>query len=228
MMAGDMFASLVGALVSDVAAKEDAVLASVFGAAVSQVIQAIRRKRFENFRDIIIEEIRFGRKDIIDAAQIDDIISCLLRIGRAAEEGAARLNIRLMAAAMNGMYSKSRLIADDFLYFSNMLSTLKREEVIVLGVFHRHAQWADQLSGRYKLGFEVWGKVSEELVPKYMDTEEELRAYCGSLLRTGLLELVAGFGGPFHTTTPILDRLNSLVCLESALSRENAKTESEL
>lgn len=228
MMAGDMFASLVGALVSDVAAKENAVLASVFGVAVSDVIQTIRRKRFENVRDIIIEEIRFGRKDIIDAAQIDDIISCLLRIGRAAEEGAARLNIRLMAAAMNGMYSKSRLIADDFLYFSNILSTLKREEVIVLGVFHRHVKWAERESDRRKLGFEVKNRVKEEIVPDYIGSEEELMAYCGSLLRTGLLELVSGFGGPFYTTTPILDRLSSHVCFESALSRENAKTESEL
>ncbi|WP_148294402.1 hypothetical protein [Azospirillum sp. B506] len=228
MMAGDMFASLVGALVSDAAAKENLALASVFGASFSGAIQALRRKRLEEARDILIEDVKIGNKDLNDAAQIEDVIACMLRYGRAAQEGAARLNLRLLALTINGMYSRSRLISDEFMYFSDTLSSLRREEAIILGVFQRHVFKLQDPANRREEGFEIQKEVIGEIVPAYIGTVEEFYAYCGSILRTGFLELVNGFGGSFYITTPILDRLSKYASIESALSREAAKKETEL
>lgn len=221
MSGSALIGTLFGALVSDAASAKALAVSNVLGATVAEAIQAISRRRIEAAREILLEELRLGEKVLEDAAQLEEVVTCFLRYGRAAQEGAARLNLRLMASVLSGLYTKSRLVSDEFLYFSDLLASLRREEVVIAATFERITRTTSDRhpDGRAK-GIEVQKQVVAELVPNYMVSESELRAYCASLLRTGLLEFVSPFGGAFYRPTPILERLCSYANLEAALLKQ--------
>src|SRR5712692_6521403 len=53
---------------------------------------------------------------------------------RAAQEGAARLNLRLLAKVIAGQFQAGRLVADEFLHHAERLALLSRDEVVVIGM----------------------------------------------------------------------------------------------
>lgn len=222
-MAGDMLASLAGALVSDGASATGSALASVFGASVSGVIQGIRMKRLEGARDILINEIKLGDKILEDADQVEDLIACLLRYGRAAEEGASRINLRLMAAAINGLYSSSRLISDEFIYYSSILSSLKREEIILIGVLYRNRESCQDNN---------WNGSGNdpsllELVPKYFVNSEEYYSWCVACMRTGLVVDDLNMNAPRYRASVLMEKVAQIIDFEEVVRREDQSSNTE-
>lgn len=226
----ELIAALAGGLVSDAAAAKSMALAGAMGVAVTEAVKKLSRKRMETARDIMVGEVRLGIKSLDDAAQLEEIVACMLRYGRAAEEGAARLNLRLMAATMNGMYSKSRLTANEFLYYADWLSSMKREEAILVGVLHKHTmRWKkDEISDSDVS--KQWDKeIIDELVPAYFTSRDEALSYCGTSLRTGLIMMAgAGWEGYFYKTTPLTVRLMEYIGdIESVLERDRQMNEQQ-
>lgn len=224
----EVIAALAGGLVSDAAAAQSLVYASALGVAVTEAVKKLSRKRMEAARDIMIEEVRLGNKSLDDAAQLEEIVACMLRYGRAAEEGTARLILRLMAAAMSGMYSKSRLTADEFLYYADWLSSMKREEATLVGVIHKHTmRWKKDgiIDSEAAKKWDI--EVIDELVPAYFTSRDEALSYCGTSLRTGLIMMAgAGWEGYFYKTTPLTDRLMEYIGdIESVLERDRRMNE---
>lgn len=90
---------LIGAVVDDAATL--ASLASGIpipgGATAGALVASYLRRRDEQAREIVLEELKAGLVDTFEAASQDDAIAITLRIIRAAREGAAHLNLRLMA-----------------------------------------------------------------------------------------------------------------------------------
>src|SRR5438105_4782962 len=115
--------AIIGALVSDAFELSGTHGGSVAGA----VIGLYFRRRGEQARDILFEELR--RANISDAqvAPEDDAIAVIIRYLRAAREGTARLNLRLLAKAIAGKLQSSGLVADEFLQYAQALATLSRE-----------------------------------------------------------------------------------------------------
>lgn len=227
-MASDLIANLAGGLFSDLIAAKGGFLSGALGAAVAASVQMLFRKRMETARDIMIEEVRLGNKSLDDAAQLEEIVACMLRYGRAAEEGTARLNLRLMAAAMNGMYLRSRLTANEFLYYTDWLVSLKREEAVLIGVLHRYTVlWRKDNIRESDRAKEWKEKVISELVPSYFISKDEALAYCGTSLRTGLVMMAGtGWSGFFYKTTPLTDRLMEYIGdIESVLERDRRMNE---
>jgi len=75
-------------------------------------------RRDELARDILFEELRLANITDARAASEDDAIAVIVRYLRAAREGAARLNIRLLAKAIAGQVRSGSLVADEFLQYA--------------------------------------------------------------------------------------------------------------
>jgi hypothetical protein len=109
-------------------------LGSTLVSSVHRLIDTRRRQA----RDILIEELSQGRAFIESILEVDELAAIFLKYVRAAEEGTARLNLRLMAMAIRGMTHKRTLTANRFLYYAGFLATLSREEVIALATLYEN------------------------------------------------------------------------------------------
>jgi hypothetical protein len=98
------------------------------------------RRRAEQARDILFEELRRASLSEAQAASEDDAIAVIVRYLRAAREGAARLNLRLLAEAIAGKLRSGQLFADEFLQYAETLASLSRDEVVVIGTLYK--QWS--------------------------------------------------------------------------------------
>jgi hypothetical protein len=125
---------IIGAFISDAFELTGIHGGSVAGAAVGRYF----RRRTEQARDILFEELRQANISDEQAASEDDAIAVIVRYLRAAREGAARLNLRLLAKAIAGKLRSGSLVADEFLQYAEALGSLSRDEIRVIGAMYRY------------------------------------------------------------------------------------------
>jgi len=220
---------IIGALVSDVFEITGTHGGSIAGAAIGRYF----RRRAEQARDILFEELGGGNITDLQAASEDDAIAVIVRYLGAAREGMARLNLRLLAKAMAGKLKSGSLVADEFLQYADALGSLSREEILVIGTMYE--MWAAhqalavtdpaEASNRYG---DPWARTSQELMRLGMK-EEVISAAASRAQRSGLiypLSRIGGFsdhaaaGDLIFRVSPLLGDLCRTVDFEDALRRE--------
>jgi hypothetical protein len=97
----------------------------------STAIKAYMERRKAEARQMLIEEVRKAVITTPVAASEDDAIATLFRFDRAVMEGAARINLRLMAKTMVGHLQLGTLVADEFLLYADALAAASRDELIL-------------------------------------------------------------------------------------------------
>lgn len=214
--------SLIGAFFGDIS-QPVINFTSTGGATLSAVMSEFFEQRKKNAREILLDEIRRG--DVSPTkGDIDQSVAILYRYWRAAQEGAGRLNLRLLAAVYAGQVRDGNIVADDFLYYAELLASLRREEIILLGTFLRHSTNAD---GTPSFGVDALTPTLTELVPNIFETSEDCNAALGALQRTGLVAVRATGGaigsspGLAYQVTNLLRKLNRLAKIEGLVQREN-------
>jgi hypothetical protein len=191
-------------------------LGSTLVDSVHRLIDARRRQA----RDIVIEELSQGRALIESIEEVDELAAILLKYIRAAEEGTARLNLRLMAMTIRGMTHKRTLTASRFLYYAGFLATLSREEVIALATLYKNeALEPDRISDNEARG-RARVRAREELVPAFFPTERHLNGTLQAATRTGLVVGASGWGALVYETTPLMEEVASLASFRDALEKE--------
>lgn len=190
-------------------------------------VMRIWRRRHEVAREVLLTELRAGNISLIDAKYHDEFVAVWLRYSRAAHEGAARTNLRLLARIIAGMLVHSELIADDFLYYADTLASLRRHELMVLGVLHRHRKAFDaEVNASASPAKAPYARTAEELVPSAFSDGNHLMAICNSLTRTGFVVIDSGDHAPAwgiaFTTSPLMDKLEELASIEGILGAEPA------
>ena len=100
------------------AGKALATVAAVFGDTLSfvgvptgtatRLLQSVFRRRTETARDIFLDEMRHGEKTM-DADEVEEAVTVVYRYRRAAQEGSARANLRVMARAIDGQARRGRI-----------------------------------------------------------------------------------------------------------------------
>jgi len=143
------------------------------GSTISVAIQQVFKKRLDTAREILLEEIKDGNKNMADAAELEEIAAIIYRYGRAAQEGAAKSNLRLLANVIAGQIKLSNLNANKFLYYADIISSLKIEEIQLLGIMVREGK--------------TTAYSAEEALKKHFVYEETIEEIFQSLLRTGLV-----------------------------------------
>ncbi|WP_423392795.1 hypothetical protein [Burkholderia sp. LMG 21824] len=216
--------NLIGALIVDTLTAASSSIASFGGAALSSALSAVMERRQGAAREILLDEIRHGGASPT-TDDIDESVSILYRYWRAAQEGTGRLNLRLLAAVYAGQVRDKAIVADDFLYYADLLASLRRDEVILLGTFLRHSTAPDDTP---RIGHEPLHLTRTELVPNVFVAPEDFKAALGALQRTGLISAdavggaVGGGSSMVYQVTNLLRQLNRLAEIEQVVSRDHA------
>lgn len=195
----------------------------------TELLKRLLSSRFETAREIALEEISFGRRNKLHVSESDELVAITFRYLRAAQEGAARLNLRLMARVINGMLVQRSLYASDFLEFADVLATLRRSEVVYLATLLRITRSCDLVPKHdkpeeyYDPDHSASLRMKQELVGSEMFPEDgDLRACEAAVARTGLI-FQANFimdGTLIYAASQKLHKLGSLADMDSALVRE--------
>ena len=217
---GKWLPSTIGNLVADA---YSALLPGVPGAnttgnVVAQAVGEILAKRSERAFHILLDEVR--RADI-PTHSLDDIepaLAMMLRYQRAALEGAALHNRRLMAQVFSGVSQRRPLVAEDFQNWADALQGLRRSEVIAIGEVHRYTIECRNRPAPNDFGREAEA-FAQNLVPEPFRSEDELLAVCQAASRTGLI-MGQGDQNLFpYASTPLMDELAKLSDFESAVRK---------
>ncbi len=205
---------------------------SLFGipsSSIQELWNAHCERKLAESRDILFEEITEGNFNHIAD---DDKISLMHRYTLAAMNGAARLNLRLLAKAINsianGEQLPSPIYANEFNRYAQILETLSDEEIHLLAQLYKMRE--DNLE-YIRLHDEPPKGINADYFTKliagyeYSQPEKikEIKARACALLRTGLIyQENIGCGGSYiYALTPLFDRIIKLVDFQDALDREN-------
>lgn len=190
-----------------------------FGEAASEALRAVLAKRLRAAQEIALEELRRGR-GAFDRPSSENAASVALRYLRAAEEGAAVRNLRLMAQVMARLPQADALYADEFLRWADVVAGLRREECIAVAALYE-AEKAANLNGTEKP--QVWSVAFPDVTERYSGegrpfrTAEDLIQSLASSTRAGLVRTGSGYGGISYQTTPLMEKLASLIELKDMI-----------
>lgn len=223
-------------LVSNLANTITEDILSLFGIPASSIRELWTshcEKKLAESRDILFDEIKQGNfNNIAD----DDKISLMHRYTLAAMNGTARLNLRLLAKAINsitnGKQLPSPIYANEFNRYAQILETLSDEEIHLLAQLYKMRE--DDLE-YIRLHNEPPKGISADYFTKLIagyeysqpEKAKEIKAMAGALLRTGLIyQEDIGYGGSYaYALTPFFDKIIKLVDFQDALDKEKERKE---
>lgn len=216
--------TLIGSSFADMASSLGFGASNLAGTVLSEALGRVMSGRAERARNILLNEIREGLRPPQDSGEVDEFVAILYRYLRAAQEGAARLNLRLMARVIRSQIEREGLYASNFLRYAELIASLTREEVILLATRHRLRVKFDgtKQTSNWDDTSRVNELVIKAVVPKVFPTPLDMVAALTALQRTGLVwPAAATTGGGFvWQDTPLLDRIVALAEFESVLEAE--------
>lgn len=214
--------TLLSAVVGDAFGAGGWLMGNLAGVGFAAAAHGLLHQRVKRAHDILLAEIRRGERTL-SSPEVDETVAVLLRYGRAAQEGTARLNLRLMAQVVAGQVERRCLYADDFLRYADLLAGLRREEIILLGTVHRHWHAAEVQSlehGRRQQA--TRDRARSELVPVPFKEDDDFYAAAEAVTRTALLRTADAVEDDYMLFQPtrLLDELCSMAPFEAAVFDE--------
>lgn len=185
------------------------------------VFQAFMRRRGDEARDILFEEISSGRIDTLEAASEDDAVAIVYRYFLAARDGTARRNLRLLAKVIVGQAQRDRLYADNFARYADILARLSRDEILVLGKYYSLALREEAItSDQEQARSNAWKQMVGELVPEQFADKRHIENVCTQAMGHGLIIAVSVWGGLAYSLSPLMDELAEFIDFEDVLRAE--------
>lgn len=182
------------------------------GPALGAAIRKLVEHRQQVALDILLEEMAAGQINPADVPP-ESLAAPVYRYMRSAREGAARLNLRLLA----------RLIADEFLYWADIIAFLRREEIVLIAELHRAATGPSNISpeieraaSQYRAGLAA----IKTLIPIPLKDTDHYLATAGAVSRTGLIIMDVSTSGIVPRLSPLADKIIAMTSFEAALERE--------
>jgi len=219
-----VFNSIIASGFADIVSAAGFVGSNLVGASIGGALDRLAAGRAERARTIFLEELGQGLRPPRDAGEIDEFVSIVYRYMSKAAEGAARLNLRLMAKVARGQLEGEGLYASEFLRYSEMIASLTREEVILLATRFavRREYEAAKKTSDWNDTSKINDVVRDRLVPSVFPTGAHMTAALTALQRTGLVWPAAATlgGGYVWQDTPLLDHIVCLAGFEAALATE--------
>ena len=109
------------------------------GAYASEVLRRVFQKKADEAKEILLQELSQGNVSPSKFEE-DTLIYMIYRYLRAAQEGTAHNNLRLMAQLISGAKQCEPVSSEDFLYFADIISSLRHDEIRLLALMVREGQ----------------------------------------------------------------------------------------
>jgi hypothetical protein len=188
----------ITATISDIISAAQLPGSSILQRAVEKALD----KRKQEAVDALIAAIAAeGPNSIVFVdSDADELVQMLLRFWKAASEGAARENLRLLANVIIGLKRNSTLFFDQFQECANVLENLTRDEILIIGklrIFFRNNPSAR--------GVLEYIKTIDDVAQKNI-----VRMHVSALQRHGLFLPLSVFSDTEYMPTPIFDRICEL------------------
>lgn len=186
-----------------------------FTAAGKMAYAELQRQRLENARQIILKRLKAGKWWVITE---DQGAAALFAYLRAAEEGAARRNLELIAEVLTNGATDPEFDTNEFRRHARHLAELSREEAIALGVMMKAV---DLVSDPKK---DPWRPLTEYAVNQtgLFDSPEHFSEVLAGLMRTGYVRPLSLFGTMGFYPTREADRLARLVDVDAVVKAAEA------
>lgn len=187
-------------------------------------LNAYLRRRSADAREILFDELRNGGKLPEQVAAEDDGVAVIHGYMRAAWEGRARINLRLLAKAITGQLQRGSLVADEFYLHAESLAGLSRDEVVLVSALLRHhPKLPDvpegEMGEREKQS--PWLATMAEMEGEGWH-KDKVAAVAGRCLRSGFVIAQSAWGGLAFKVSPMLLDLSKTVDFDEALRRERS------
>lgn len=212
--------SVISAITQEIMAADKIPGSAVAGLAFSEF-----QKRRETYaRDILFKRITEAEIEVAEASDKDEMIGVIYAYLQAAQKGAARANLDLLSQAIAGEMKRDQIYPDKFLKYSNILSSLTRDEIFITGAYARCRRAVlKEAEGKNEVFFggiyeNTWSRFIAELVPKSFSSDEHVKVILGGLVRTGLVKAIStsldDIGVPSFTI--LLDEIMPLIDFDRA------------
>lgn len=210
----------VGATVETVFTFAGQELAAPIAGLAASSLAAYLSDRYHAAKSILLSELQRAGASAADFRDAQEFAAAAFRYTRAARDQTADENLRLLAQAMIGLARRERLWASDFLKYADILSSLSREEIIVIGKLM--AADAEAHSPEDNAGqSHVWLKVKQQLLDHNNSdrflSEEYLETIAKRGQRSGLI-MPAGTWARGYYLSPIGRQVREFVDIEAALN----------
>ena len=185
------------------------------GAGIGEKITQFKERKIREAQEILLAELRSGRReDATFSLDEDALLHILSRYLKAAQEGAANKNLRLMAQIIRGSIDAGDINPDRCNYLQNIAAEMSEEEIRLVWLLHEESLDKET---RKKINrvLCISNENNMHLVPDTYPTTEHLIAAITRLLRTGLIMRINRNGVTAYQTSPLFDELLALVNLQS-------------
>jgi hypothetical protein len=156
-------------------------------------MDALLKGRAEQKRQILFDELAAGKISMLEVINKDDLSSCIYQYEIASMKGAADYKLKLMARVLRGQLEGGVLIPDEFLSNSEMIASLREEEIKLIATLYRIEQahigipdWSQRVRA-------VMLAVSAALIPKVFADIDTMNSIAVATQKKGLI-LYANMG----------------------------------
>lgn len=190
-------------------------IGKAFIAAGKAAYAELQRHRMEQARQIILKRLKAGQSWAISQ---DQGAAALFAYLRAAEEGAARRNLELIAEVLTNAAVEGDFDSNEFRRHTRHLAELSREEAIALGVMMKSDVLLDD---RKKNPWQPLCDYAVNVTSVFADAEHFSGVLAG-LMRTGYVRPLSLYGAMGFGTTREMVRLARLVDIEDVVRKAEA------
>jgi hypothetical protein len=174
----------------------------------------IRKQRLRAGAERLQKEMRNGRPW---AFRDDEVASLTFDYLRAAEDGCAKENLRVMAQLVANGVAEQSITEEEVRHLLRVIAGLSFGEMRATAAFVRALKESRSLpledpSEPFARITMIWQSVWRQLSPAGAEAAtEEAMALCGALQRTGFVAAYSGYGGLVFAASPLLAQLENLV-----------------
>lgn len=196
----------------------DAVLGYLLERAIEPFGRYLAQRREDAISELQ-EELRLAGLSEEEYRTGDANGAAVLKLIRCAEEGTARVNLRMLAQIIASQWRVPPRTQDEFQFWASILASLTYEEIVFLGTLYRNTQQAKEKGtlDTATTTLDAMKASKEELSGGgrlFGSNPEEFELTASGLTRTGLVLAVSAFGAIQYKVTSRMDRLVKLIRLE--------------
>lgn len=184
-------------------------------------------RKMAEARDELLEAMKRGEIDALEAKNQDESIAVIYRYFVAARDGSARKNLRLMARCICNLQTRDLLTADEFNRYAELLSRMTREQVLIAGraaralsevkqaMLKMAQEPAEAEKGEKELPNLAW-KAVQDACRGLGFSNDELQSIFAELGGLGLMIVMSAWGSTAYIPSPKLEKVAELAEFESA------------